>query len=449
MHSLRSVFQKSNPEQVRNMLIEGFVNRAVIVDDQPKEIEGLIDELSKVDIACESYLPSEFEERSFKKNRELFFFDLFLNQQDGNEDPKGQISAIRSKLKKNIGQEGGVYGIVLWTSHIKYLEDFKTALSKDREKKLYNTPLFIVGLNKQHYLRNGYGSFLEDLNQEIEKDLAAYFFMTWGISLRQARDTAIKDVYENATDYNTQTEQLLNLLHLLAQNHTGIPSKELDNYKELSSDAFKSFDDMLYSDLINSQDFKVKDIFEGHVYQKPQSLEEEIKQYAFINTKLFIDAVNISQQKIVPGNVYEVITPEPYQKIDGAPKKSKKIVIELTPPCDYSHKKKLSRFVAGFMCECPIDQQKLYDTLQSLRGDFKYTLWPVSFNDVIYIVVLDFRYLHSIPNSDIVDVTKYKVLYRTQHRIFADIIQKFSSHSARLGNNLLYPEVEDPSKKEE
>ena len=448
MHSLRSVFLRSTPEQVDNMLLERFVNRAVIVDDKPEEIDGLIAELRNVDIAYESYLPSEFEEKSFKKNRELFFFDLFLNQQDGNEDPKGQISAIRGILKRNIGKEGGVYGIVLWTSHIKYLEDFKTALSKDRKMKLYNTPLFIVGLNKQQYLRNGYGSFLQDLNQEIEKDLAAYFFMTWGVSLRQARDTAIKDVYENTTDYNTQSEQLLNLLHLLAQNHTGIPSKELANYNGLSSDAFKSFDDMLYSDLINSQKSEIKDIFEGHVYQKSQSLQEEIKQYAFINTKLFIDSVNISQQEIVPGNVYEVINPEQYQKIDGASKKSKKIVIELTPPCDYSHKKKLSRFVAGFMCECPSDQQKLYDTLQSLRGDFKYTLWPVMFNDVIYIVVFDFRYLHSIPNNDVTDVTKYKVLFRTQHRIFADIIQKFSSHSARLGNSLIYPEVENPQKEE-
>ena len=57
-----------------------------------------------------------------------------------------------------------------------------------------------------------------------------------------------------------------------------------------------------------------------------------------------------------------------------------------------------------------------------------------------------FRYLHYIPDDEIVDVNKYKVLYRTQHRIFADIIQKMSSHSARLGNNLLYPVVEDPEK---
>lgn len=426
------------------MLIEKFVNRAVIVDDKPKEIDGLLSELQKVDIACEVYSPSQLENKYFHKNRELFFFDLFLNERDGNEDPKGQISAIRSKLKKCIGLEGGVYGIVLWTSHINYLDDFKTALSKDRENQLYNTPLFIVGLNKQSYLRNGYGTFLPDLNHEIENDLAAYFFMTWGISLKQARDEAIKDVCKHTSDYITQSERLLNLLHLLARNHTGIPEKELANYSELSSDAFKSFDDMLYSDLINSQNSEIKDIFAGHTYHKPQNLEEEINQYSFINAKLFIDSVNISQQKIIPGNVYEIVKPESYQKIDGAPKSSKKIVIELTPPCDYSHKKRLSRYVAGFMSKCPVEQKKLYDTLNALKGDYKYSLWPVFYENVNYIVVFDFRYLHSIPDKEIVDEKKYKVIYRTQHRIFADIIQKFSSHSARLGNNLLYPVVENP-----
>ena len=136
MLSLHSVFQKSNPEQVHNMLIERFVNRAVVVDDKPKEIEGLVSELKEMDIDCEIYYPSQFDKKVFHKNRELFFFDLFLNEQDGNEDPKGQISAIRSQLKRSIGQEVGVYGIVLWTSHIDFLDDFKTALSKDREKKV-------------------------------------------------------------------------------------------------------------------------------------------------------------------------------------------------------------------------------------------------------------------------------------------------------------------------
>lgn len=428
------------------MLIEKFVNRAVIVDDDSDEIRGLLEVLQGADIACETYSPSEFGEKKFIKNRELYFFDLFLNKNEGSGDPIGQISTIRRLLKKCIGQGSGVYGIVLWTSHDEYVVDFKTALSQDRKNKLYNAPLFILGLSKQTYLRKGYDSLLEDLNQKIEEDLAAYFFMSWAASLKQARDVAIEDVYACASDYNKQSEELLNLLYLLARNQTGIPEKELSTYKELSSDAFKSFDDMLYSDLINSQGAGYKDIFEGHNYQKPQKLQDEIEIYAFINTKLFIDSVNINPQKVMPGNVYEVINPTPYQKIDGASRDSKKIVIELTPPCDYAHKKKLSRFIAGFMRECPVEQQKLFDTLQSLKADYQYRLWPIEYDKKIYIVVFDFRHVHYVQDDDIQNVSKYKVLYRTQHRIFADIIQKFSSHAARLGNNLLSPDVEDPNK---
>lgn len=431
------------------MLLERFVNRAVIVDDDPDDIERLRAVLLGADIACESYSPSEFEEKIFVKNRELYFFDLFLNEQEGSGNPIGQISTIRKLLKKCIGQEGGIYGIVLWTSHDEYLVDFKTALSQDRKNKLYNTPLFIIGLSKQTYLRKGYDGLLRDLNQKIEEDLAAYFFMSWAASLKQARDVAIEDVYACASDYNTQSDELLNLLYLLARNQTGIPEKELPTYTELTLDAFKSFDDMLYSDLINSQDTGGKDIFEGHKYQKPQNLQEEIEIYAFINTKLFIDSVNISPKKVMPGNVYEILQPEQYQIINGASKDSKKIVIELTPPCDYAHKKRLSRFVAGFMRECPTEQQVLFDTLNSLKGDSQYKLWPVEYDNKIYIVVFDFRHIHYIQDKDITDMNKYKVLYRTQHRIFADIIQKFSSHAARLGNNLLSPEVEDPNKTEE
>lgn len=431
------------------MLIEKFVNRAVIVDDDPKDIKELLAVLQGADIACEAYSPAEFEEREFIKNRELYFFDLFLNENEGSGDPIGQISTIRRLLRKCIGKGSGVYGIVLWTSHDEYVVDFKTALSKDRKNKLYNTPLFIVGLSKQTYLRKGYDSLLEDLNQVIEKDLAAYFFMSWAASLKQARDVAIEDVYACASDYNKQSEELLNLLYLLARNQTGIPEKELSTYKELSSDAFKSFDDMLYSDLINSQGVGYKDIFEGHNYQKPQNLQEEIGIYAFINSKLFIDSVNINPKKVMPGNVYEILQPEQYQIIKGAPKDSKKIVIELTPPCDFSHKKQLSRFVSGYMRECPVEQQSLYHTLESLKADYQYRLWPIEYENKIYIVVFDFRHVHYIQDDDIQDVSKYKVLYRTQHRIFADIIQKFSSHAARLGNNLLSPEVEDPNKTEE
>lgn len=88
----------------------------------------------------------------------------------------------------------------------------------------------------------------------------------------------------------------------------------------------------------------------------------------------------------------------------------------------------------------------IHDTLQGLKGDFRYVLWPILYEGSNYIIAFDFRYLQYIPDNLIVDEKKYKVLFRTQHRFFADIIQKSSSYSARLGNNLLFPVVENPEK---
>ena len=38
----------------------------------------------------------------------------------------------------------------------------------------------------------------------------------------------------------------------MALNHTGIPEKQIEGY-DLTTDAYKAFDELLYSDLINQQ----------------------------------------------------------------------------------------------------------------------------------------------------------------------------------------------------
>ena len=66
---------------------------------------------------------------------------------------------------------------------------------------------------------------------------------------------------------------------------------------------------------------------------------------------MFIDKVNIQQDYIIPGNVYEIIgqnlvRPKLPNKVKDV---EKYIAIELTPPCDFSQKKKInSRLIKGF-----------------------------------------------------------------------------------------------------
>lgn len=57
----------------------------------------------------------------------------------------------------------------------------------------------------------------------------------------------------------------------------------------------------------------------------------------------------------------------------------------------------------------------------------------IRFNDSDKCILFDFRYLYTPKTEDLRDKTKYKVLFRAKPKLFADILQKFSSHAARLG----------------
>jgi hypothetical protein len=49
------------------------------------------------------------------------------------------------------------------------------------------------------------------------------------------------------------------------------------------------------------------------------------------------------------------------------------------------------------------------------------------------MIVFDFRYFGMIKEDELKNAAQYQILFRTKDKLFADIIQKFSSHIARLG----------------
>ena len=65
------------------------------------------------------------------------------------------ISKIRQILKHICSDTFGSYGLVLWTKHIEDLDIFKDKISIDARNKTYVTPLFIIGLDKVNYKKNG------------------------------------------------------------------------------------------------------------------------------------------------------------------------------------------------------------------------------------------------------------------------------------------------------
>ncbi len=404
-------------------MVEQFINNVLIIDDKPEEVDGLIEVLNKYDIYFSSYTPDNIKGKTIK-NKQIIFCDLFLSKTD--TTVIGNIAEIR-KILQNICSNGfGTYGVVLWTNHIAHIDDVKNKISEDKKNNRYTTPLFIIGLDKQKYIKDGYDELLQDLNNEIEKDKAAHFFVNWSNTVKSAMSKALSDIYSLVPDYDKQETELMYILYKMALNHTGIPDDQVGEY-DLTTDAYKAFDELLYSDLINQQNKNSVNIF-SPVPQNPYANQEDKKHgiYSKINSKLFIDTVNIDQKVIVPGNVYEIINSS--IAIPKDVKAVKYIAIELTPPCDFSQKKKInSRLIKGLLCDIQYKEK--------FKKEYYYKdMFPLMIDETTNLqLVLDFRHLEVVEDLKLQDKNYYKILFRVSPKLFADILQKFSSSYARIG----------------
>ena len=74
-------------------------------------------------------------------------------------------------------------------------------------------------------------------------------------------------------------------------------------------------------------------------------------------------------------------------------------------------------------------------------SDKTYVLPPVILpgENIIKYVIFDFRHLYTPSDEQLKDPKQFKVLFRANHSLFSDVLQKFSSHAARLGLNGLEP----------
>lgn len=445
------------------MLMSDILNRAIIIDDKEKDIVELRGILEAIEVSVEYYKPEQLNDKKFNRNRQLIFMDLML---DGDKNhTTSNISTIIKILSNNLGNQFGLYGLVVWTTHREEVEELKKRIGEAYKKTLNDKatsnqttkplpgeivqeiepikpPLFIVHLDKNKYTSEGYGSLLSDLITELKQDTAASFFTSWYGSVLKGAEKSIHDIYSLAPEYPKQNEEIKYLLYRIGLNHIGISKKNASGYNKITEDALKAFDELLSADL-NSQERDLTNIFQSEP-QKPwaDKLYTKLHISAKLNTKFFVDVDNLSDKHIVPGNVYKVIREDSPLIINDRPNdinnkglEFENVAIELTPPCDFSNKKVGSRLIGGFAFELKdgITKRVLLEMKNALAVDRYYRLCMVILNDKIMVFCFDFRYLFTPSDTDLLDSSQYQLLFRAKPKLFADVLQKFSSHAARLG----------------
>lgn len=418
-------------------MITKFVNSTVVIDDNPSEIKDLLEVFKGLDITCSAFTPTELKSISFKKNRQLIFLDLSL---DDSKKIIENIALIRSLLKKSLGLDFGIYGIVMWSKHQHHIDLLKEKLQEDRNNKSYSTPIFVVGLDKTKYIQQGnYNGLLNDIETLLATDPAATFFLEWSNSVQQAKDKTIEKIYSLMPDYKTQSDDITVVLTKLALNHTGIDKTQVGNYL-LHIDAFKAFDEILGGELINSHNSNSTSVVDTtKTFSNPSDLT---KVYAHLNSAILIDNNNLDQGIVVPGNVYEIQNNGPFGS-DKTPANAKSIVFEITPPCDFSNsgKRVKARLIGGFLIDAnTTNPQKQIQDLKCKKECFYSEVYPIMISSITnpQVLILDFRYFGAEDDINLQDSSKYKILFRAKPKLFADVLQKFSTHAARLGLSVIH-----------
>lgn len=295
------------------------------------------------------------------------------------------------------------------------------------------------------------------LEEKLEKDVASSFFVEWNKAVKIGSDNTITTLYNLFDTNDKKNKHLEAVLYSLALNFTGIPKNNVENYN-LQKDLIKSLMDTLQFEITGSY-IGVKELFtQQNKLNFNETADEKSKVFSKLNSLLLLDLQNLSQNSPIPGNVYEIIDQTSplyikeliYKKnnedidihSDFKDLKKRRICIEITPPCDFAQNKKqsLSRIVGGVQMD--FDKDILKGNTSPFKTDNFYTfLYPVSMEgfEKPQMIIFDFYRFQTLNESDLKNKDKFKIIMKTKDKLFADILQKFSSHTARLGIAVLYP----------
>lgn len=489
--------KKESLNNVHKMnLLDDYIKSAVVVDDKPDEATPLIKALEEKDIFVKSIEYKDGQTHlGIKKHKDILFFDLMLN--DNSNQLKSNISTIVKMLSCLPAVSMGAYGMVIWTKHTEHVDRLKKGISEackakesedientyDDEEELIsvcisNPPLYIVSLDKDKYMygTNGYQSLAADLETELNKDAAACFQTNWLYSVENAQSYILSKICGMADSYEKQNTQIPYLLYILAKNQTGL--KDTSDYPCLTADAYKAFDELLYSELYVQQKNIDLPLFQNDLSCQFEDTEKRQTISAQLNTQLFLDTTALAQEKVIPGNIYFVkdeksplVIPDNFadelkkEEIQNCEKKKQhnekqrkspnyleeelkpyipncyNIAIELTPPCDFSQgKQKVARLVGGYIFDiplgCDIKKKTLFKEKKFLPANSsakEYTIGPIMFKGKVSYAILDFTYFITEQIDEITKGEHYEICLRAKPKLFSDMLQKFSSHAARLG----------------
>ncbi len=446
--------------------IASAIDSVLVVDDKFEDVKELIEELSKKSIQSRYINPEETNEvEDLKCGNTLIVLDFELLESVKHKINIGKIREILPKITKNLK----VYGIAFWSKHSddnfdddiskKIFDVLKSDIDKDiKDGTLVNPPLYYVTiLDKLKYIdgTHQWHEFFDHFKASLETSKSAMYYFRWSYLMKDAVYDTFGKINHILADYKySDRDSILSfLLYHLSKVHIGY---EEDNTTKLANHSFRAMAGMLEdaikekTDSIQdcgilagySDNFVVKNISDQDVAVKIEKgyIKKEnflLKTIGQLNSIYAFDFnAEYAKDRFMPGNIYKQPGGFLSCLVDEF-NDQLKVLIEITPPCDFAQGKcNQPKFLEGVFFE--LDKCQKYTSDKSAPKSYYNYLHPISFKGNTYCFVVDFNSMY----IGLVDNSETNFIGRANDGLFADILQKYSSHISRLGvsfiNNIKY-----------
>ena len=93
------------------------------------------------------------------------------------------------------------------------------------------------------------------------------------------------------------------------------------------------------------------------------------------------------------------------------------------------------------MIDCPTKEEEISEKLAKLGMGSRSLVWPIYIEGTIKILCFDYRCVYTLKDAELGDESKFEMMFTAKNRLFAELLQKFTSHAARFGLAILQPYV--------
>jgi len=422
--------------------------RVVIIDDRQEEAVPLMRVLSKYRISTVYFTgrKEELPEEPFSDVR-IVFLDEDLEGITGRET-KTIISTAVATVTRIVDEQNGPFILALWAKR-----DNESVLNRIKDS-LENKGYHIISVNLQKsdfYELDGEEKMEEDkmfekLNQRLHEKLEENkvfkifdIFTLWENIVSESVSTTINEFSKFVDSGDDWSKKMQEIFYKLAKAWAG-EKLNVEDSQEIIKNALFTFNGV-FEDTLNK---KIHDMKYHSKIKFREGSAGEPHLIGKINSRLILDKA--SWDKLYPGNVYLIDNDSEKEKIienctynvpekqkEELIKKSKLIMMEVSPICDFVQKKiEYNYFIKGFLCPYKISIEgrckEMTKCLKNKNTKFLYISPIIEYEEKPYLLVLNFHYFFSIGKK-----VSNKAIFRIRKELLIDIQAKLSAYINRPG----------------